>query len=259
MSDISMTPEFTVAESDGLNLRQYHLLLRGESLNPMIDAATPLLGMVLRLKSMGSQPLPEQLYLQVVADIQSIEQLLQTQGYEPGAIVSFRYVLCTFIDEVALGHGWNSENGWLKQSLLVQFHNETWGGEKVFILLDRLMSEPQRYKDLLEFIYLCFCLGYRGRYKIIAQSPEEFDRIFRRLYTVIRQVRGEPESLVLHHNATKEGGRYHLTKRLAIRHLLVGGVAILLVIYFFYQMRLNVQTGDILHQLNGLLSGGKKG
>lgn len=89
--------------------RQYQLSLRGESLNPMVDAATPLLGMVLRLKDMENQPLPTQLYQQVVADVRAIEQLLQTKGYEPGAIVSFRYMLCTFIDETALGHGWNTQ------------------------------------------------------------------------------------------------------------------------------------------------------
>lgn len=53
----------------------------------MVDAATPLLGMVLRLKDMENQPLPDQLYQQVVTDIRAIEQFLQTKGYEPGAMV----------------------------------------------------------------------------------------------------------------------------------------------------------------------------
>ncbi|PCO20777.1 hypothetical protein CQA14_26775, partial [Escherichia coli] len=32
--------------------------------------------------------------------------------------------LCTFIDEAALGNGWSNKNEWIKQSLLVHFHNE---------------------------------------------------------------------------------------------------------------------------------------
>lgn len=35
---------------DEKSLRDYHLALRGNSLNPMIDAATPLLGMVNRVE-----------------------------------------------------------------------------------------------------------------------------------------------------------------------------------------------------------------
>jgi type VI secretion system protein ImpK len=86
--------------------------LRGNSLNPMIDAATPLLGMVMRVIGMHSNAMPEHLFTQVVTDVQAVEQLLQEQGYEPGVIVSFRYILCTFIDEAALGNGWsNKMNG----------------------------------------------------------------------------------------------------------------------------------------------------
>lgn len=113
--------------SEEISGRQYRLSLRGNSLNPMIDAATPLLGMVMRVDGMNSQTMPEHLFAQVVTDVQAVEQLLQEQGYEPGVIVSFRYVLCTFIDETALGNGWSNKNEWIKQSLLVHFHNEAWG------------------------------------------------------------------------------------------------------------------------------------
>lgn len=234
--------------------RQYQLPLRGESLNAMIDAATPLLGMVLRLKGMENQPLPDQLYHQVVTDIRAIEQFLQTKGYEPGAIVSFRYMLCTFIDETALGHGWNSQNDWVQQSLLVHFHNETWGGEKVYVLLERLMGEPKRYQDLLEFIYLCFCLGYRGRYKVTLQNSEDFDRLFRRLHHQLQQLRGEAPPTVLHQKQSRAGGLYQLAKRLTIKHVFWCGLALLAAIYLFYALNLHHQTQDILQQLNNLLS-----
>lgn len=160
---------------DEKSQRDYHLALRGNSLNPMIDAATPLLGMVMRLSTMNSQTMPEHLFAQVVTDVQAVEQLLQEQGYEPGVIISFRYILCTFIDEAALGNGWSNKNEWIKQSLLVHFHNEAWGGEKVFILLERLIRESKRYQDLLEFLWLCFSLGFRGRYKVAAQDQGEFE------------------------------------------------------------------------------------
>lgn len=100
-------PPFT--GHDEKSQRNYHLALRGNSLNPMIDAATPLLGMVMRLSTMNSQTMPEHLFAQVVTDVQAVEQLLQEQGYEPGVIISFRYILCTFIDEAALGNGWSNK------------------------------------------------------------------------------------------------------------------------------------------------------
>lgn len=250
MSEISTT---FVDESHDESHRQYKLALRGNSLNVMIDAATPLLGMVLRLKTMSSRGLPEHLFGQVVTDIRAIEQLLQNHGYEPGTIISFRYVLCTFIDEAALGQGWSNKNEWIKQSLLVHFHNETWGGEKVYILLERLMGEPKRYQDLLEFLYLCFSLGFRGRYKVTTQNNDEFEHIFRRLHHVLNKLRGDGEFPLLHQDKKNQHGFYRLAQRLTIKHLLTGGLAILLATYLFYVLRLNAQTQDILQQLNSLL------
>ncbi|EPS4504316.1 type IVB secretion system protein IcmH/DotU, partial [Escherichia coli] len=211
---------------DEKSQRDYHLALRGNSLNPMIDAATPLLGMVMRLSTMNSQTMPEHLFAQVVTDVQAVEQLLQEQGYEPGVIISFRYILCTFIDEAALGNGWSNKNEWIKQSLLVHFHNEAWGGEKVFILLERLIREPKRYQDLLEFLWLCFSLGFRGRYKVAAQDQGEFEQIYRRLYHVLHKLRGDAPFPLLHQDKKTQGGRYQLISRLTIKHIFCGGVVL---------------------------------
>ncbi|HCR9769338.1 TPA: type IVB secretion system protein IcmH/DotU [Citrobacter koseri] len=246
--------EFVLPSEQPDSGRQYRLALRGNSLNPMIDAATPLLGMVMRLSGMNNQSMPEHLFAQVVTDVQAVEQLLQEQGYEPGVIVSFRYILCTFIDEAALGNGWSNKNEWIKQSLLVHFHNEAWGGEKVFILLERLIREPKRYQDLLEFLYICFSLGFRGRYKVAQQGQDEFEQIYRRLHHVLHGLRGDAPFPLLHLNPVAQSGRYRLIKRLTVRHLLLGGIVVLALVYLFYLLRLDGQTQDILHQLNRLLA-----
>ncbi len=68
-----------------------------------------------------------------MTDVQAVEQLLQEQGYEPGVIISFRYILCTFIDEAALGNGWsNGGRIWIKQSLLVTFRRRSLGWRESF-------------------------------------------------------------------------------------------------------------------------------
>ena len=54
MSDMSEASVFPVEPESGTPGRQYRLALRGNSLNPMIDAATPLLGMVMRLSTMNA-------------------------------------------------------------------------------------------------------------------------------------------------------------------------------------------------------------
>lgn len=230
----------------------YHLPLRGNNLNPIIDSATPLLGMVLRLREFSELEIPKNLYQQVVRDIKSIEHFLQSQHYEPAIVISFRYILCTFIDEVALGHGWDRQSDWYKQSLLTHFHNETWGGEKVYILLDKLLTEPKRYKDLLEFIYLCFSLGFRGRYKV-NQNSSEFDNIYQNLYRYIYDLNEKEYNIVLYQAPEKMESRYFLKKKWSIKNYALLGVSLLVGIYCIYALKLHSQTQDILKQIANLL------
>lgn len=250
-----MGSERLIMQNDKENIiEDYHLPLRGNGINKIIDAATPLFGMLLRLKEINADTMPDKLYQQVVTDIQSIEQLLREQGYENGIIISFRYVFCTFIDEVALAHGWGSNNNWISKSLLSHFHNETWGGEKVYILLEKLMSEPKRYQDLLEFIYLCFSLGFRGRYKINNHNGE-FETIYKRLYDLLLTLRTQDKkSLCLHLYEPSNYSPYALSKKLTLKQICLFSILALMVIYFIYFFRLDHQSTLILEQLNNLLN-----
>ncbi|XQU08257.1 DotU family type IV/VI secretion system protein [Halomonas sp. LY9] len=51
----------------------------------------------------------------------------------------------------------------------------------MFSILARLQQEPQRYRDMLEFIYLCLCLGFEGRYRVMSHGREEYEQIVRAL------------------------------------------------------------------------------
>lgn len=234
-------------------LEQYSLTLRGRNINPIIDAATPLLGMILRMQDLSVDiKEPDYLYRQIQTDIESIEQFLEMEGYEPGSIVTFRYVLCTFIDECVMSAESSLAKFWSQKSLLIHFHSEGWGGERVFQITERLMNEPKRYKDMLEFIYLCFGLGFRGRYKVQNANNDEFERLFRRLQNLLQSLNGETGSTRLHMGA-KKPGRYLLPKQLTTRHILLVAGGVLVIAYLIYLFKLNSQSSSILEQLNMLL------
>ncbi|GHC16211.1 type IVB secretion system protein IcmH/DotU [Aidingimonas halophila] len=159
----------------------YWFRLRGHNLNPLVDAASSLLGMVVRIRQLDSLDDIDRLYRQVVDEISSIDIELTEQGYDRPTLLAYRYVLCSFIDEAVMGTPWGQQSRWSEHSLLTRFHSETWGGEKVFSILARLQQEPRRYRDMLAFIYLCLCLGFEGRYRVMPQGREEYEQVVRTL------------------------------------------------------------------------------
>ena len=227
--------------------------LRGLEENRLIDAATPLLGLVIRVRRLADFRSVETLYQQVVDEVATIDRELIEQGYERPTVVAYRYVLCAFIDEAVLGTDWGAHSVWSQHSLLSRFHNETWGGEKVFAILARMEKEPERYRDMLGFIYLCLCLGFEGRYKVMENGRDEYDQIVRGLYQQLRELRSDRDAQSLADAAENVvPARNRLRSGLPIWG--IGGlfIAAMAGIYHLYNIALNERIRDVLSVLDQL-------
>jgi type VI secretion system protein ImpK len=120
----------------------------------------------------------------------------ETQGRAAGVddekLGASRYCLCTFLDEAISSTPWGA-GMWSSRSLLVTFHNEASGGERFFLILQRLAQNPTGNVDVLELIYVILGLGFEGRYRLIDGGRTQLDAIRERLETMIRSQRGAGE------------------------------------------------------------------
>ncbi|PVY77664.1 type VI secretion system protein ImpK [Tamilnaduibacter salinus] len=227
--------------------------LQGFEDNRLVHAATPLLGLVIRIRRLAAFDQVPTLYQQVVDDITAIDRSLIEQGYERPTVVAYRYVLCALIDEAVLGTDWGAYSVWSQHSLLSRFHNETWGGEKVFAILSRMEQSPERYRDMLEFIYLALCLGFEGRYKVMDNGRDEYERIINGLYRQIETWRApdREQSLgsALDHVIP---ARNRLRRGFPIWGL--GGLFLVAMgtVYTLYSMALDERMKDLLSVLDQL-------
>ena len=165
----------------------------GAGMNPLVAAATPLFSLVGQLRNTLTHPDIASLHSHVSQEIMNFEADARAKGEPAESILAARYALCTLIDETVLSTPWGTESNWGNQTLLVRFHNETWGGEKFFQILDRLLPDPRANLHLLEFIYVCLALGFEGKYRVQAQGRGQLEQIQHRLYETIRSYRGEYE------------------------------------------------------------------
>ena len=72
-------------------------------------------------------------------------------------------------------------------SLLVQFHNEGWGGEKVFQLMSKLAENIPGNRALLELMYVVLALGFEGRYRVLDNGRMQLDSVRQRLAQMLAQ------------------------------------------------------------------------
>jgi len=165
----------------------------GSGLNPLVDAATSLFSLVCRLRNTASHPDVAGLRQHVVHEVKSFDAAARNAGVATEMVIAARYALCTLVDETVLVTPWGSESAWSNQSVLSIFHNETWGGEKFFQMLDRGVQAPARNLDLLEFLYLCVALGLEGKYRVLERGRDRLDQVRDNLFRAIRGQRGEYE------------------------------------------------------------------
>lgn len=101
---------------------------------------------------------------------------------EQSQIMIVRYILCTFLDELICTTYWGKECDWANGSLLNHFYQETYGGEKFFQILGKMLQNPASHIHILEYMYICIALGFEGKYRIMPTGKMELESIRENLY-----------------------------------------------------------------------------
>jgi type VI secretion system protein ImpK len=181
------TPQrsYAAAPNDKISLKY--------GLNPLVNCATTLLTVAIKLRSTLQHNNAPELHKKLTEEIKAFEQNAKRAGVSEDAILPARYLLCTVVDEIVLNTPWGASSGWSQHSLLSLFHHETFGGEKCFVLLQRLLESPGKNLDLLELYYLCFSLGFEGKYRLAPRGHEQLESVRENLYQTIENHRPSPE------------------------------------------------------------------
>lgn len=136
------------------------------SQNQLLAHASPLLLLICAMGELSDIPSPKALSSTLSKGLTELDQKLEQIGRVQAERLSIRYALCTFMDERAASTPWGGSGQWANHSLLLQFFSETWGGEKVFALIQKLIQNPSDNRDLLEVMAVILSFGFKGKYKV---------------------------------------------------------------------------------------------
>ena len=160
--------------------------------NPLLHSAAPLFSLVSRLPQIHYPEKIQALHQSLTHEISAFERKAQTLNCQTETILVARYVLCALIDERLVLHTQGSDKPWGQHQLLSTFQNDQAVEKRFFVIIERLQTMPERYINLLELIFFCLKLGFKGQF-LQQDTHSKLHNIIEHLYATIRLERGEIE------------------------------------------------------------------
>jgi type VI secretion system protein ImpK len=220
-------------------------------LNALLRAANPLIDLALPLRHLPTHPDLEQLRTQLIQMVRTFETQGRASGYDDEKLGASRYCLCTFLDEAISSTPWGA-GAWASRSLLVTFHNEASGGERFFLILQRLAQNPAANIDVLELIYVMLGLGFEGRYRLIDGGRTQLDTVRERLEQMIRTQRGTAERDLSPQWQPVKAERKPLLQLVPLWVAAAVACVLLVVVHLVLAFRLNDASDTVFEALHGI-------
>lgn len=227
----------------------------GGGVNPLTLAATTLITLIAQLRESSNHPDPQGLFQHVSNEMRQFEAAARANGVAPDHVLAARYILCAAIDETVLNTPWGGQSVWSQQTLLTSLHNDAWGGEKFFQLLDRTIQDPRNNLPLLELMYLLMALGFEGKYRIQERGRAELERIQDSLYQVISYQRGQIEHTLSPRWQGLEDKRMRLARFVPLWVVAAVAAGVLVLLYFGISFSIRQVSDPLTTDISRLASG----
>jgi type VI secretion system protein ImpK len=221
-------------------------------INPLVAAANSLVDVIPQLRTTLQHPDVDALRDHLVQSLREFESRAKAAGVTAENIIAARYVLCTVLDETAATTPWGGSGLWARNSLLVLFHKEAWGGEKFFQLLSKLAENPEANRHLLELMYICLAFGFEGRYRVLDNGRSQLDVLRERLAEILKKTAGDYERDL---SPRWQGVKTARSKILDVLPLWIAAalaMAILLGVYVVYRYKLGDLSDQAYAQIDAI-------
>lgn len=166
---------------------------RNAGLNPLTDAGAHLFSLAGTLRQLKCCLHPDKLHRDLMTAVNTFQEAVRQLGYGPDHVLASRYAICVTLDDLIGQSAFGAGGQWQPCALPESVAAESGARpqEKFFMILDKITREPARYIDLMEFMYICLSLGFRGHYHSTDFAHQQLDQLTDRLYHLIRSHRGE--------------------------------------------------------------------
>ncbi|MBW8905877.1 MAG: type IVB secretion system protein IcmH/DotU [Betaproteobacteria bacterium] len=214
-------------------------------LNPLVEAANPILAAVPQIRHALRHPDPAGLRARLREQVDAFERSARAAGIAPDKVGQAQFALCALLDDSAAATPWGRH--WAP--LVAEMDGGTSGGERFFSMLDQLLAHPHGQTELLEFFYACLALGFEGRYRSGEGGRQALAQIRTRVFDLIDRNRGGQASELSPRWRGAEVRARRITGPLAVWSAACACALFLAALYFTYSVLLGVRSDPVAREL----------
>ncbi len=214
-------------------------------LNPLVEAANPILAAVPQIRHALRHPDPLALRERLREQIDGFERSAIAAGVADDPMQKARFALCALLDDSAAATPWG--RAWAGKGLVAEVEGEAYGGEKFFTLLEEMLAAPDGQVEVLEFFYVCLALGFEGKYR--SGDRDGLVQTRTKLYEFIEQRQGKKSTEL---SARWRGAQIRAKRvpgALAIWGAASACALVLAGLYFGYSVMLGAQSDPVAREL----------
>ncbi len=193
---------------------------------------------------------PGQLRARIGEMFSEMERRTRLAGVASEDILSARFALTAFIDEVINRSDWRGKSVWAQNPLSLEYFNTNNAGVEFFANLDTLRQRPDAKTDLLEVYYTCLALGFEGKYAL--SDPRQLQNLIETTARELERIRGRVIGLSPLWEPPDEGLK-RMRNEVPLWVVAGASAGILFVIYLIFRFMASGHADGIATQLRGLV------
>lgn len=140
--------------------------------NPLVRAFAALLGIAPELQRAVAPDNPDVLRTRLQDNLTQARDAAVSMGVPLTRADQGAWFVGALLDDVAINTPWGGSSGWPRQPIVASMYGNVDAGERFFDLAEDLLRYPERDPELLELVFLCLSLGFRGKHRISGAAGE---------------------------------------------------------------------------------------
>jgi type VI secretion system protein ImpK len=135
------------------------------------NLCTDIFLIVIRMRESENLGEPSSLRKLLMHYIELFKKNCNALQIEPAMINDAVYALVALLDETVMSIPGPCRDFWIVNPVQLELFEDNFAGQGFFTRLEKLQTESERMKEVLEIFYLCLCIGFDGKYRL-GNAPE---------------------------------------------------------------------------------------